>query len=32
MDIETLNKDLKNQNYSNIIKTLYKSNSNDAYE
>jgi hypothetical protein len=32
MDIENLNKELDNQNYSNIIKTLYNSNSNDAYE
>jgi len=32
MNSETLNQELKNQNYSNIIKTLYDSNSNDAYE
>ena len=32
MDTETLNQDLKNQNYSNIIKTLYNSNCNEAYE
>jgi hypothetical protein len=32
MDIETLDQYLKNQNYSNIIKILYNSNSNDAYE
>jgi hypothetical protein len=32
MDTESLKSDLKIQNYANIIKTLYESNSNDAYE
>ena len=32
MDTETLNQELINQNYSNIIKTLYKADTNEAYE
>jgi hypothetical protein len=32
MDTETLNQDIKTQNYSNIIKTLYHANCNDSYE